>query len=179
MYQMLRILFAVSLTALLGGCLLISPYNGQILTSRTQTLPFQAWTISAGDTLRVECMPTNRFGPEVSPHGSWSEIGTVPASDDASRDLSGNLMYSASKSISLPESCWYLNQSNNWYYTSLRVKLSGSSSYFYTVDRDGVGCAAASVADRGVWIGWHQDKCYQQYSGGTGSVLFIVMRTQG
>lgn len=182
MYKTLRICCALLLAVSLGGCLLINPYHGQVLSTRTQSLPFQAWTASTGGSMLVECMPTNRFGPETSPHGSWTQIDTVPISTSASRDLSGGLMYSASKTISLPQSCWYLNSSNGWYYSSLRViqtNYFNSPRYeYFTVDRAGVECTGSSVGEKGVWTAWSEDGCNRKYTNGN-PVRWITMRTQG
>ena len=159
---MLKITFRGTLLAALlslSGCLLTTPHHGTVLSSRTATVPFQAWTTKSGDALRVECMPTNRFGPDISSHGPWSSIGTLPISDDASRDSYGARMRSASASLSLPESCWYLNGSNGWYYTSVRVLqsdyMSNADYSFYNLakqgDRDDPACVGEAVGRTGSW----------------------------
>ncbi len=164
----------------LSGCLVISPYNNQVLTSRSQTIPFQAWAQKNTHPLRVECMPTNRYGPEISSHGDWTQIGTIPVSQSASLDLNGSAMYSAAKKMSLPESCWHQNGSNHWYYSSIRIlqEVDGSSAdtHFHTVDREGVRCVGESVADNGGWAAWLTNKCYLKYSTGN-AIKWMVIRT--
>lgn len=181
MNQTIRISLTLLLVTNLGGCLLISPYHGQILTSRTQELPFQAWSTQANATLKVECMRTNRFGPYTSSHGPWTQVTTITSSVSGSRDLNGLKIYSASKNISLPESCWYLNNSNQWYYTSLRIiqenYLLEDDYNYYTLDRDGVSCTGESVGTSGSWTGWLNDSCHKQYTSGT-PTRWLVMRTQ-
>ena len=170
----------------LSGCLPISPFNNQVLTSRTADVPFQAWTAKSGDALRVACMPTNRYGPEISSHGSWSQFATLPVSDDASLDLSGARMYGASDELSLPESCWYPNQSNGWHYTSVRVLqsdyLSAESYSFFTLDEPGSGsdleCVGREVGRTGSWTVWLAARCHNRYTSG-GAVPWLVLRTQG
>jgi len=180
----LRGMLAVG-TLSLTGCLLISPNHGQVLSSRTADVPFQAWTAKTGGALNVECMPTNRYGPDISSHGSWSQFATLPVSDDASRDLSGGRMYSASDTLSLPESCWYRNRSNGWYYTSVRViqsdYLSEASYEFYnavkTETRDDPECIGREVGRTGSWTAWASTSCYHRYTSGS-PVKWLVMRTQ-
>lgn len=182
MYRATRAFTALLLTWLLSGCLLLSPYHGQTISSRTEAIPFQAWTTLASGSLQVECMPTNRFGPSSS-HGPWAQIDTLPISQDASLDLNKSRAYSASKAISLPESCWYLNQSNNWYYSSIRVLqpnyLNSPLFEFYTVDREGVKCTGESVGRSGTWVSWLTDACYKQYSNSSNALYWVTIRTQG
>ena len=165
----------------LGGCLLTSPYHGMVLTSRTQAIPFQAWSVESDGTMRIECMQSNRFGPESSPVGSWHQIGTLPISEDASRDLSSGKIYSASGSQRLPDSCWYHNRSNGWYYTSLRViqtdYLNQPNFEYTTLDRDGVTCTAEAIGARGIWTAWSTSGCQRKYTNGM-AVPWIVIRTE-
>jgi len=175
-----RVSLTLALVFTLSGCLLISPYHGKVLTSRTASIPFQSWTTNKSTPLRVECMRTNRFGPDTTSYGPWHEISTIPVSISASRDLKGGIMYSASKEITLPDSCWYRNGSNGWYYTSLRILQengnSGNDAQFHTVDRDGIRCVAESVADKGSWIAWVSDSCFFSYPNGD-ATRWMVMRT--
>lgn len=183
MYKTIRIFAVLLLTSILGGCLLLSPYHGQTLTSRTQYIPFQAWTTLPYGSLQVECMPTNRFGPDYSSHGPWSQIDTLPISSEASRDLNRLKSYSASKAISLPDSCWYLNAHNNWYYSSIRILqpnyLNKPLFEYYTVDRDGIECVSESVGKTGSWASWLDDGCHHQYSNSNNATNWITIRTQG
>lgn len=166
----------------LSGCLLITPYSDQVLSSRTADFPFQAWSSDPGATLKVDCMPTNRYGPEASSHGDWTPVTTVSSSNDASSDLFGRNQYSASKSMSLPRSCWYWNRYNRWYYTSVRVSQDdyGNEDNFeyFTLDREGINCVASSVSTSGNFLQWSNDRCQQRYPGSERSVRWIVMRTQ-
>lgn len=169
----------------LSGCLLTTPHHGTVLPSRTEAVPFQAWTTKSGNALRVQCMPTNRFGPDISSHGPWSLIGRLPVSGKASRDSNGARMHSASASLSLPESCWYLNRANGWYYTSVRVRqsnyLSEANYSFYNLvkqgERDDPACVGEAVGRTGNWSAWLSTSCYHRYSSGK-PVRWIVMRTK-
>ena len=178
----LRAISFTSLPLLLSSCLLIAPYHGQILNSRTDSIPFQAWSNAPSAMLKVECMPTNRFGPERSPHGSWTQFTTVSGSSDATRDLRGSLRYSASKMMSLPQSCWYLNQRNGWYYTSLRVlheDYMGDEEFsYFTLNRDGINCTTSSVSTSGYQLQWLSDGCQQKYSDSNTAIKWIVISTQ-
>jgi len=176
----------------LSGCLLTSPHHGTVLSSRTAAVPFQAWTTKTDDTLRVECMPTNRFGTDISSYGSWSQFGTLGVSDEASRDSYGARMYSASASLSLPESCWYLNRSNGWYYTSVRVLQSdyaGFPDFVSTPDyafvnlvksgtRDDPACVGEEVGRSGSWSSWYSTSCFHRYTSGD-PVRWLVLRAEG
>jgi len=182
MYKMLMKASALTTaTMLLSGCLLITPYNNQVLSSRSSSIPFQAWTTQSGATLKVECMPTNRFGPDISSHGSWSQITTVTSSDDATRDLTGARRYSASKMMTLPQSCWYQNRSNGWYYSSIRVLqddyLNADTFEYYTLNRSGIDCTAESVSTSGNHLRWLSDACQRKYSNSSNSIKWIVIRT--
>ena len=177
----LRTATIVCLPMLLSSCLLMAPYHGQVLNSRTESIPFQAWTSEPGATLKVECMPTNRFGPEISSRGSWSQFTTVSGSSDATRDLVGARRYSASKMMSLPQSCWYFNQ-NGWYYTSVRVLHDdywGEDSFdYFALDRDGINCTANSVSTTGNQMQWLIDDCHREYRNSDRAVKWITMRAQ-
>lgn len=179
--RLARLCFLLLASAALSGCLLTSPYHNQVLSSRTQAIPFQAWSVESGGTMRIECMKTNRFGPEITSYGPWQAAGNLPISADASRDLDGVKAYSASRELALPESCWYLNRNNGWYYTSLRViqtdYLNRPEAAFFTLDRDGVTCAGEAVGDRGSWLAWSSAGCHQKYSNGD-SLHWITLRTE-
>ena len=180
-----NIVRSVLATATIGlsGCLLISPYSGQVIPSRTADVPFQAWTSKSGGVLSVECMPTNRFGPEVSPYGSWSQFATLPVSDDPSLDSRGAKMYSASRTLSLPESCWYPNRSNGRHYTSIRVNQSdyiGSESYsFLTLEGPGSGsdleCVGRETGRSGGWLGWLDAPCHNRNVSGDATRWVILV----
>jgi len=159
--------------------MLLNPFHGQVLSERSESIPFQAWTLKSNGALRVECMPTNRYGPGISSHGPWSQISTIPISTSPSLDRFGNKAYSAAKNIVLPDSCWYKNQSNGWYYTSLRViqdDYNNEEEYNYmTVDFEGGKCAVEQVHLQG----WgYAPNCARTYSNTNGKIPHLTIRTQ-
>jgi len=165
----------------LSSCLLLSPYGDQVLASRTEPISFNARTIKTNDTLTVECMPTNRFGPTTS-RGPWRAVNSIPVSTYAETDDGGYSIFSVGKRMSLPVDCWFHNRSNDWYYTSIRVLQTGylgKSSYeYYTVDKDGPGCVADSVTTSRSWFSWLTAGCVTTQRDNSTALRYVVLRTR-
>jgi len=163
----------------LSGCLLLNPFHGQELSDRSEVIPFQAWTTKSNGTLKVECMPTNRYGPEISSYGSWAQVTTIPISTSPSLDRLSNAAYSAAKDIVLPDSCWYYNRTYSKYYTSLRViqndYLDQENYEYMTVDLDGGKCAVEQTYLRGLG---YAPNCARSYSNSSTKVTYMTLVTQ-
>jgi len=135
----------------LQGCLLLSPFDAQKIATIDTPVTFTLATGSL-NPIKLECMKTARWGPELSPRGPWQEVTHINVPNT-----------STSASVFTVSEDVYKARPDE-YITSVRVSQQGYIDY-YTLDEDGLGCVTASLPNG--LTAWIEEECHRQYTNGT------------
>lgn len=170
----MRIKRYVSLLLSFSGCL-TSPYYGQIIEQRGQSVPFQLWTLDKTQSVTIECAQASAHGGPYEGEGSYQLVSSFMPNEQASYDPQGNAVYSAGIKVALPPSCWryYSYPDGANYITVARVRQGGSDSGVYTFSSEGLSCLGGWIGKAGQWFGWLGKNCEQKYIN-TGGVIRTV-----
>src|SRR5688572_26011300 len=98
------------------GCAITSPFWGYVPDSTSDPIPFQAWASSTANPVVLECADdTNAHGWPTDGEASYIHVTNIPVSTSVSLDPSGSSVYSASKTLALPNTCWkYFGDYDFW-----------------------------------------------------------------
>ena len=159
-----HMLLALTIVAVLQGCLLVSPHHAEIYASKETPVTFQIGTASL-NPIKLECQQTCRFGPGRCSRGPWTEVTNiaVPATPTSSG------VRVVRRNITLPDSCWFAPRPDQ-FITSVRVSQEDYFNY-YTLDAEGQECLGASLSS-GV-LAWLNNGCYRGSSGNPTETITI------
>ncbi|MBL8330186.1 MAG: hypothetical protein JNJ71_15200 [Rubrivivax sp.] len=174
-----RTLLLIAAAAPLTGCVLESPYWGQKFASTTTPIPVQAWTTDKTRPLKLECSKAGHGG--LYPFDgteSWTQVTTLMPSPDAAFDPSGDAIHGAGSKLSLPASCWYLDNAFDppLYMTALRVtqgSANGGVQIYRVFNKLGLECMGRENGKAQSWFGWINKGCLQTYANSTTPVPYV------
>lgn len=164
---------------LLGGCYVTSPSYNQKFDHRNSTVPVQAQTHYASSSVRVECA-SSHYG--YADDADFVTVTNITPNSEGLLDTKGNKIYSISKAITIPNSCWGSWGSDPSYAAFIRLsqvqpKLFGGGTqrvYFRTFDLPGLGCLGEEIGKKGNVFAGASANCEKTYSD-TGNA---ILRTQ-
>ena len=166
--RMFKLTLVLSSIALASGCLVSSPYHGQKLKSRTDSVPFQVWTIDKTKKVHIECAKPYAHG---TLHHNYQLVKKVKPSSHKHFDSFGNIMYSASTKVVIPDACWQvfnfaggIQKDFAW----VRARQPGTEYVeFFTFDKNGLGCVGEFNGKAASWVGWIGHNCPKTFASGT------------
>lgn len=158
------------MVGLLSGCLLTSPFWWQEFNNRTDPIPIQSWTVNKNVPITIECSKATHGS--LYPYGgpeNWSVVANLNPQLSGVLDPKGNVVYSAGTKIVLPESCWELSDSRNFYYTAIRAKQG--NTVFISFDNNGLECLGRWNGKLTSWLGWSNKGCIKTNPGDTSTPI--------
>ena len=111
------------------GCTL-SPYHLQRLAARNSTVAVTGYTVTASDTIRVECRKYT-FAPQ-NPPPQWALVDTIVASNSPASGTTD--LFAFSGNVVFPNSCWGLG---GYFAYATEVRFINDSGVFYGGVRPG------------------------------------------
>lgn len=162
---------------LLSGCLLTSPFWFQEFNNRTDPIPIQSWTMNKDVPVTIECSKATHGGlyPTFS-SGNWSSIASLTPQTPGILAPIGRKIYSAGREIVIPESCWELARSFNYYYTAIRAKQGNGT--FANFTNEGLECLGRWNGKLAHWLGWSGKGCIKTIPGTSDSSPYILIKAR-
>lgn len=185
----IRLSIAVLLTTFLNGCLVSSPYHGQVFSSRTDRIPMQVWSNSSSHRVLVEChRASQRRLYEPMGDYTWQRIdNNLLWPSTPSRDSGGNIAHGWSANMVLPDSCWHRERTPDGprSKTALRFKqqigIDGDNRPIYRLsavfDKLGLACAGQAIGATGLWSGYLNANCNVTYDYSTQALPFLIIES--
>jgi hypothetical protein len=142
-----------------------SPYWNQEFEDHTEAIPLQAFTSNKTAAVKFECAKAFHGGLYPSSGtATWIVVANVNPQSQALLDPSGNKVYGAGKSKTLPGSCWRLDPGNSLWYSAVRATqnttvIGTSQKYFHTFDKAGLECLGTENGKARSWFAWFGQSC--------------------
>jgi hypothetical protein len=174
--------------AALEACAVTSPHWGYVPDSTAAPIPVQAWTAHTTNPVVVECATaTNAHGSPDPGESAYIVAASLPVATANILDSEGNVMHSASGSVTMPSQCWDYFGDYDFWQLNLRVsQIQPASSgggttkrIFSSFDTEGLECLGSTNGAAASFYGFVGQGCEKTYLGEDTQIPYIVLRITG
>jgi hypothetical protein len=173
--------------AALQACAVTSPHWGYVPDSTEAAIPVQAWTSYTTNPVVVECATaTNAHGSPDPGESAYIVAATVPVASGDILDSEGNVLHSASSSVTLPSQCWDYFGDYDFWQSNLRVSQvqpapggGTTKRIFSSFDSAGLECLGSTIGAASSFYGFVGQGCEKTYLGEDEQIPYIVLRITG
>lgn len=171
----------------LQACAATSPHWGYVPASTEAAIPVQAWTSHTTNPVVVECATaTSAHGSPSPGESAYIVAANVPVAAANVLDSEGNVLHSASASVTMPSQCWDYFGDYDFWQLNLRVSQiqpapggGTTKRIFSSFDTVGLECLGSTIGAAASFYGFVGQGCEKTYLGEDEQIPYIVLRITG
>jgi hypothetical protein len=171
----------------LQACAATSPHWGYVPASTEAAIPVQAWTSHTTNPVVVECATaTSAHGSPSPGESAYIVAANLPVAAANVLDSEGNVLHSASASVTMPSQCWDYFGDYDFWQLNLRVSQiqpapggGTTKRIFSSFDTAGLECLGSTIGAAASFYGFVGQGCEKTYLGEDEQIPYIVLRITG